>query len=215
MGRKNKASRWSNCHIDLMSRPSSPALRMDLMCRNKTAGAKQPNLTEIITWCNCHRCGPEGHILLWCVWERPWPWQAGTDRSLPLFTRLNHYLLRQEGHMQHSFICRSRSVSATHLWLWHTGFLFFPQGQVSKSGHKLKNPTLGGTGPTSETAASLSCLDAPTGALSSWKEMISFHPNANEQQIQLVKYDKHKCMNNLSKTIHYLKDFLEEYLKWL
>lgn len=66
--------------------------------------------------------------------------------------------------MQDSFICRSRSVSATHLWLWHTGFLFFPQGQVSKSGRKLKNQTLEGTGPASETAASLSCLDVLTSS---------------------------------------------------
>lgn len=113
-----------------------------------------------MTWCNRHRCGPEGHILLWCVWERPWSCQAGTDRSLPLFTRLNHYLLRQEGHMQDSFICSSRTVSATHLWLWRIGFLFFPQGQVSKSGRKLKHQTFRWTGPASETAASLSCLDA-------------------------------------------------------
>lgn len=184
------------------------------MCRNNTAGAKQPNLTEIITWCNCHRCGPEGHILLWCVWERPWPCQAGTDRSLPLFTRLNHYLLRQEGHMQDSFICRSRSVSATHLWLWHTGFLFFPQGQVSKSGRKLKNQTLGGTGPASETAASLSCLDAsaPSPLGKKW-----YHSTQMLMKSRFIWWEltEHKRMNNLSNKTNYLKDFLEEYLKWL
>lgn len=62
--------------------------------------------------------------------------------------------------MQDSFICSSRSVSATHLWLWRIGFLFFPQGQISKSGRKLKNQTFRWTDPASETAASLSCLDA-------------------------------------------------------
>lgn len=70
--------------------------------------------------------------------------------------------------MQDSFICCSCSVSATHLWLWHTGSLFSPQGQDSKSGCKLKKKkktTLEGKDPATETTASLSCLELLTPSL--------------------------------------------------
>lgn len=67
---------------------------------------------------------------------------AQSDHNLPLLTRLNHCLLRQEGCPLYDIIRCPCSVSASHLWLWQNEVCVFPDGQVSKSGHKLKTKGL-------------------------------------------------------------------------
>lgn len=94
----------------------------------------QPNLGEIITWCNHHQCVPGGCILLWCVWERPGAASREQTTASHSWTRLNHCL--QEGQPLYNIICRSSFMP--HLWLWQNRVCVFPDGQVSKNRHKLK-----------------------------------------------------------------------------
>ena len=69
-----------------------------------------------------------------------WCCQSEADHSLPLLTRLNHCLLRQESRpLYNIIICCSMSV--TRLWLWQRGVCVFPDGQLSKIRHKLKPNT--------------------------------------------------------------------------
>lgn len=69
-----------------------------------------------------------------------WCCQSEADHSLPLLTHLNHCLLRQEGRPLYNIIiiCCCCSMSVTRLRLWQGGVCVFPDGQVSKSGDKLK-----------------------------------------------------------------------------
>lgn len=102
-----------------------------------------------------------------CLGEA-WSCQSGTDHSLPLFTRLNHCLLRQEGRPLYYIICCCCCpMSATHLWLWQNGVCVFSDGQDSKSGNELK-PNTWRMGPslTNHCFSELST----SNALSSWKK---------------------------------------------
>lgn len=93
--------------------------------------------------CSRQLCGPcDEHILLWCVWVRPSAGPSQSDHNLPLLSRLNHCLLRQEGCPLYDIICCRCSVSLSHLWLWQNQVCVFPDGQVSKSGHELKTKGL-------------------------------------------------------------------------
>ncbi len=57
-----------------------------------------------------------------------WCCQSEADHSLPLLTRLNHCLLRQEGRPLYNIIICCCSMSVTRLWLWRGGGCVFPDG---------------------------------------------------------------------------------------
>lgn len=87
-----------------------------------------------------------------------WCCPSKADHSLPLLIRLIHCLLRQEGRpLQHHLLCCC-SMSVTRLWLWRGAAVFFPDGQVSKSGGESKPKAWEEQGPASETTAPLSHL---------------------------------------------------------
>lgn len=82
------------------------------------------------------QCGPgDDHILLWCVWVRPSAGPAQSDRNLPLLTRLNHCLPRQEGCPLYDIIrCLPAAAPCLRLTcgFGNTRFVFSPTAKFLK-----------------------------------------------------------------------------------
>lgn len=166
--RERNLINWSKTPLtDMFSRAFNPALRMAWILPHQPNGK---NLSEIITWCNRHQCGPEDHILLWCVWERPdaaSQKQTTASHSSPVWITV--YLDRKAVRLYNIICC---SMSATHLWLWQNEVCVFPDGQVSKNGHKLKPKRLG---DRAQPRKPLLLWAEASNALSSWKNRDLFN----------------------------------------
>lgn len=90
------------------------------------------SLREIITWCSNEECGIGNHILLWWTMEKSSVVSPWADRPQPPTPHhLKHCLLRREGCLlRHQLLPH---VCGVGCGFGKEGFVFVPDGQVSKS----------------------------------------------------------------------------------